>query len=529
MNVQEKTDIDGDAMLLISKEMYPNPGGGSASLDKSDCCNNGDDILATPVQDLDYGAFPREAQCRCHLSYSCDYRTVEVRWKSLVPRNNHNHHHNHNNNNNNNDNNNSNNCICPPPTNCCHWDCSSSHDPPATFSSSSMFSSQNPTTTTTTTTTSSSSSPSSSTAIIELRRRRYSSSSSSVSSSSSTSSPTSPPTFLPAVADGVEVDNACLRDQCQRCSSRKEDGDFLSNFCDLNWRWRRTRTHLEAQDFSVTTMSVWKWEFTSKVRRFMARFSGRRRRPQRRALNSFSGYPWARMTSFLYVIFVVVTGCLRFQSADACSSRSTPKPRPPSPTLRPNITIQTYTCPPEYAAHYCLNGATCFTVKIGESILYNCECAEGYMGQRCEFKDLDGSYLPSKQRAMLEQAGITSGVAIMVVFVIIVCFYLYVRSRRKDSRGSGQDAVDGLRPELRRPFSGIHSAAPNRQYPTETRPSTLAASATEPKVNEVSLPSPTMVANNSPNIHSTTDNSGPKPPVLVKETILPSVQSRLCV
>ena len=42
---------------------------------------------------------------------------------------------------------------------------------------------------------------------------------------------------------------------------------------------------------------------------------------------------------------------------------------------------------------YCLNGATCFTVKIADSILYNCECADGYMGQRCEFKDLDGTYL----------------------------------------------------------------------------------------------------------------------------------------
>ena len=58
---------------------------------------------------------------------------------------------------------------------------------------------------------------------------------------------------------------------------------------------------------------------------------------------------------------------------EACSSRSTPKPRPPSPTARPNITFHTYACPPAYAKWYCLNGATCFTVKIGESLLYNCE------------------------------------------------------------------------------------------------------------------------------------------------------------
>ena len=38
-------------------------------------------------------------------------------------------------------------------------------------------------------------------------------------------------------------------------------------------------------------------------------------------------------------------------SAAACSSRSTPKPRPPSQSaIRPNITFQTYACPPAYAA-----------------------------------------------------------------------------------------------------------------------------------------------------------------------------------
>lgn len=61
-----------------------------------------------------------------------------------------------------------------------------------------------------------------------------------------------------------------------------------------------------------------------------------------------------------------------FLLTDACSSRSTPKPRPPTPTPRPNITFHMYTCPPDYAEWYCLNGATCFTVKIVDSLLYNC-------------------------------------------------------------------------------------------------------------------------------------------------------------
>lgn len=101
--------------------------------------------------------------------------------------------------------------------------------------------------------------------------------------------------------------------------------------------------------------------------------------------------------------------------AAGCSSRSTPKPRPPPPSpspmpsVRPNITFQTYACPPAYATYFCLNGATCFTIKIGESILYNCECTEGYMGQRCEYKDLDGSYLPLREKIMLERASIAGG------------------------------------------------------------------------------------------------------------------------
>lgn len=68
-----------------------------------------------------------------------------------------------------------------------------------------------------------------------------------------------------------------------------------------------------------------------------------------------------------------------FLSADACNSRTVPRPRTtPAPqvsttTPRPNITFQTFTCPPDFATWYCLNGATCFLVKIGDGQLYNCE------------------------------------------------------------------------------------------------------------------------------------------------------------
>ncbi|KAI2799448.1 hypothetical protein BLOT_011349 [Blomia tropicalis] len=114
----------------------------------------------------------------------------------------------------------------------------------------------------------------------------------------------------------------------------------------------------------------------------------------------------------------------------SCSSRSTPKPRPPTPTTRPNITFQTYVCPEAYAKWYCLNGATCFSVRIGESILYNCECSDGYMGQRCEFKDLDGSYLPSREKILVETAGIAGGVTLVIVLFVVlsIAYYSYLRN-----------------------------------------------------------------------------------------------------
>ncbi|CAL4062324.1 unnamed protein product, partial [Meganyctiphanes norvegica] len=141
-----------------------------------------------------------------------------------------------------------------------------------------------------------------------------------------------------------------------------------------------------------------------------------------------------------------------------CSSRSTPKPRPPSPTTRPNVTFLTYACPPAYAAWYCLNGATCFTVKIGDSILYNCECADGFMGQRCEFKDLDGSYLPAREKVLLETASIAGGATVATVLVFVVLFALYViKQRDKEKRLPCRDLDET---SDRRPFSGYQSTRP---------------------------------------------------------------------
>lgn len=141
----------------------------------------------------------------------------------------------------------------------------------------------------------------------------------------------------------------------------------------------------------------------------------------------------------LVVWWLLVIFSLFLSVSDACSARSTPKPNKPAPpalvvtsgpTARPNITFHTYACPPMHASWYCLNGATCFTVKIGEHTLYNCECAEGYMGPRCEFKDLDSSYLLSRKQVLLETASIAFGATLAILLVVIVCASLYIRYSR---------------------------------------------------------------------------------------------------
>lgn len=195
---------------------------------------------------------------------------------------------------------------------------------------------------------------------------------------------------------------------------------------------------------------------TSGFFKFLARFSGRRR----------ISYRIRRLSSLFFpfvAIFLILSTVSRV--TDACSSRTTPKPRPPSPTPRPNITFHTYKCPPAYAAWYCLNDATCFTVKIGDSLLYNCECADGYMGPRCEYKDLDGSYLPTRPRVMLETASIASGAIVAVVLATIVCCYICVHKHQQKKRleiaNGGVDTVDGVLRTVRsdqpkRPFGSHH-------------------------------------------------------------------------
>nr|XP_018897374.1 PREDICTED: protein spitz-like isoform X1 [Bemisia tabaci] len=200
----------------------------------------------------------------------------------------------------------------------------------------------------------------------------------------------------------------------------------------------------------------------SRFYRFLARFSGRRRR------SGLKAAPCSMRLALPYFVLLVFSYLAAI--TDACSSRSTPKPRPPLPTARPNITFDTYVCPPNYAKEYCLSGGTCFTVKIGESILFNCECADGFMGQRCEFKDLEGSYLPTRKAVLLETASIASGATIAVLLVVFagVSMYIHIQRRHKQQRlAAGTCCVDGSGGDIERrlPFARRCNSAPLTKIP----------------------------------------------------------------
>ncbi|KFB38124.1 AGAP012663-PA-like protein [Anopheles sinensis] len=69
-------------------------------------------------------------------------------------------------------------------------------------------------------------------------------------------------------------------------------------------------------------------------------------------------------------------------------------------------------------------------------------CADGYMGPRCEYKDLDGSYLPTRPRIMLETASIASGAIGSLVLIMIGWCCWCVRRHQRHKRLEKENGVD---------------------------------------------------------------------------------------
>ncbi|XP_058981254.1 protein gurken isoform X2 [Musca domestica] len=49
-------------------------------------------------------------------------------------------------------------------------------------------------------------------------------------------------------------------------------------------------------------------------------------------------------------------------------------------------------CTGQFLTEFCLNGGRCFSYPIGNHSFFSCECADGYVGERCESKHVNGVY-----------------------------------------------------------------------------------------------------------------------------------------
>lgn len=163
-------------------------------------------------------------------------------------------------------------------------------------------------------------------------------------------------------------------------------------------------------------------------------------------------------------VFLPLLLLLCASSSEACSSRLRNRNRPPTQpptiatTLRPSVTYDVFQCPPLLEQVFCLNKATCFAIKVGEVVEYNCNCTEGFMGRRCEHKyvDIDIELLSqlSIQESMSEYAGFAGATIYILFLAIAVGIWFYLRRRRLQTVGDLQnvDQVDGINIERPRPF-----------------------------------------------------------------------------
>lgn len=88
-------------------------------------------------------------------------------------------------------------------------------------------------------------------------------------------------------------------------------------------------------------------------------------------------------------------------------------------------------CPENWRKYYCLNGAKCFTVRIGQMIVYNCMCADGWTGNRCEFRDSEEIRLAAaeeRERYIFRTASIFGGIslAIFILALISLGVFFYI-------------------------------------------------------------------------------------------------------
>lgn len=118
-------------------------------------------------------------------------------------------------------------------------------------------------------------------------------------------------------------------------------------------------------------------------------------------------------------------------------------------------------CPEDFDKWYCLNGASCFSVKVSDATLYNCWCPKGYHGLRCEYK-----YVERKQHEPNEANNEISADIYDHEQQLAVALGL---NRSSDSNKLGSPSVDF--PLIGTTYEGVSSliSSSNNQTPQQAR------------------------------------------------------------
>ncbi|XP_055632779.1 uncharacterized protein LOC129773215 [Toxorhynchites rutilus septentrionalis] len=94
-------------------------------------------------------------------------------------------------------------------------------------------------------------------------------------------------------------------------------------------------------------------------------------------------------------------------------------------------------CSQLFEENYCLNGGKCYNFTIANSTMPTCECADGFMGERCESKYLDGTYLSMrKSKIHIETASICYGAFLALIVVLLLLYLVHCFQSSSSAGGS---------------------------------------------------------------------------------------------
>ncbi|MBN3299037.1 EGF factor, partial [Amia calva] len=111
-----------------------------------------------------------------------------------------------------------------------------------------------------------------------------------------------------------------------------------------------------------------------------------------------------------------------FECEESIASTSEPETASPPVTTTHWQNNLPKTCPPAYET-YCLYGGVCFYIPDLES--YACNCVTGYMGERCQFSDLEWWELQHKQDEQRRSVTITVCMASLVSLLAVAACGTY--------------------------------------------------------------------------------------------------------